>query len=96
MLAAIEGFRCGNSIGTFYLRPLASAVADCILPFETVLHAYEQWWRTRTPWPVNANGKNSPRAHGRVFSMILPALPRANSRSPPPPAVSFPTASLVL
>ncbi|WP_050024988.1 hypothetical protein [Verrucomicrobium sp. BvORR034] len=50
-LAAIEGCRRGNSIGKYYLSPLASAVTHHKLPFETVLHAYEQWWRTDTPWP---------------------------------------------
>lgn len=50
-LAAIEGCRRGKSIGKYYFSPLALAVANRKLPLDTVLHAYEQWWRTDTPWP---------------------------------------------
>lgn len=53
-LAAIEGCRRGRSIGKYYFSPLATAVAHHQLPFETVLHAYEQWWRADTPWPAKS------------------------------------------
>lgn len=40
-LAAIEGCRRGKPIGKYYFSPLASAVTDHKLPFDTVLQAYE-------------------------------------------------------